>query len=150
MNKKDTSWGKVACWYDELLENKDGAYQKEVILPNLLRLLSPQKDEIILDIEYHIASADNLSYAKDSIADKAILILALQNIENISGTFNEIYRTLKPKGKLYIVLNHPAFRIPKNSSWQWDEENHRQYRRIDSYTIIFQTFNKSRILDWKI
>lgn len=172
MNKKDTSWGKVAGWYDELLENKDGTYQKEVILPNLMRLLSPQKGELILDIacgqgyfsraiaekgakviasdiakeliglaklhsakeiEYHVAPADNLAYTKDSTADKAIIVLALQNIENIHDTFSEIYRSLKPKGKLYIVLNHPAFRIPKNSSWQWDSDNNRQYRRIDSY-----------------
>lgn len=172
MNKKDTSWGKVAGWYDELLENKDGTYQKEVILPNLLRLLSPQKGEVILDIacgqgyfsraiaekgskviasdiakeligiarlhspkeiNYHVAPADSLSFATDSIADKAIIILALQNIENMQGTFNEAYRALKPKGRLYIVLNHPAFRIPKNSSWQWDEDNNKQYRRIDSY-----------------
>lgn len=172
MNKKDTSWGKVAGWYDELLENKDGTYQKEVILPNLMRLLSPQKGELVLDIacgqgyfsraisetgakviasdiakeligiaklhsskeiEYHVAPADNLSYSKDNTADKAIIILALQNIENVQGTLREIYRSLKPKGKLYIVLNHPAFRIPKNSSWQWDNDNHKQYRRIDSY-----------------
>lgn len=172
MNKKDTSWGKVAGWYDELLENKDGTYQKEVILPNLIRLLSPKKGEVILDvacgqgyfsraiaeigckviasdiskeligiakihsskeIEYHVTPSDNLTYAKDKTVDKAIIVLALQNIENIQGTFNEIYRTLKPNGKLYIVLNHPAFRIPKNSSWQWDDENHKQYRRIDSY-----------------
>ena len=30
-----------------------------------------------------------------------------------------------------MVLNHPAFRIPKQSSWQND--NDMQYRRIDAY-----------------
>lgn len=122
MNRKDTSWGKVAGWYDELLENKDGTYQKEVILPNLMRLLSPIKGEIILDIacgqgyfsraisekgskviasdiakeligiaklhsskeiEFRVAPSDDLSFVKDNSADKAIIILALQNIENV-------------------------------------------------------------------
>lgn len=172
MSDKETSWGKVAGWYDELLEKKDGTYQKEVILPNLLRLLNPQKDEVILDIacgqgffsraiaekganvvgsdiakeliniakenstksnNFHVASADALTFCPDGSVDKAIIILALQNIENFNGTIREAYRTLKPKGKFYIVLNHPAFRIPKNSSWQWDETARKQYRRIDSY-----------------
>jgi len=50
MNKKDTSWGKVADWYDELLEEKTGTYQTEVILPNILRLLDLKKGETILDL----------------------------------------------------------------------------------------------------
>lgn len=172
MNDKETSWGKVAGWYDELLEKKDGTYQKEVILPNLLRLLDPQKTDTILDIacgqgffsraiaekgakviasdiakelisiarenssksiEFHVTSADSLTFCTDNSVDKAIIILALQNIENFNGVIKEAYRVLKPNGKFYIVLNHPAFRIPKKSSWQWDDLSRTQYRRIDSY-----------------
>ena len=40
--KKQTSWGKVADWYDDVL-NKERSYQKEVILPNLIRLLEIKK-----------------------------------------------------------------------------------------------------------
>lgn len=51
MNKKpDTGWGKVAGWYDELLEKQGDTFQEEVILPNLMRLLDPQKGEVILDL----------------------------------------------------------------------------------------------------
>ena len=172
MNKKETSWGKIADWYDEMLEKKDSTYQKEVILPNLLRVLEPKPGETILDIAcgqgffsralaekgakiiasdiskelislaklhsskeilFHVASANNLNYAQDISADKAIIILALQNIENIHETLKEAYRVLKSGGHLFIVLNHPAFRIPKNSSWQWDEKSQKQYRRINAY-----------------
>lgn len=45
-----TSWGKVANWYDKLLEDNSDTYQKQVILPNLLRLLSPKKEQNILDL----------------------------------------------------------------------------------------------------
>ena len=31
------------------------------------------------------------------------------------------------------MLNHPAFRIPKESSWGFDEKAKVQYRRIDRY-----------------
>ncbi len=44
-----TSWGKVADWYDEYLTDED-SYQKQVILPNLMRVLDPKPHEKILDI----------------------------------------------------------------------------------------------------
>ncbi|MDQ5893324.1 MAG: hypothetical protein QG640_336 [Patescibacteria group bacterium] len=172
MDKKDTSWGKVAGWYDELLEGKDGTYQQEVILPNLKRLINPQKGEKILDIacgqgyfsrflneagaqvtgadiakeligiarihspksiSFEVAPADALTFAQDNSFDKALITLALQNIENLQGAVKEAHRALKSGGTFYIVLNHPAFRVPKASSWEWDEKNKKQYRRIDSY-----------------
>lgn len=47
--KKDTSWNRVAGWYDELLKNDD-SYQAQVIMPNLLRILDIKKDENIFDL----------------------------------------------------------------------------------------------------
>ena len=84
-------------------------------------------------IDYHVSSADNLSFLKNKSIDKVTLILALQNIEDVAGVFKECNRVLKEQGKLFIVLNHPSFRIPKQSSWGWDEMQKIQYRRIDSY-----------------
>ena len=40
---------------------------------------------------------------------------------------------IKPHGKVYMVLNHPTFRIPRQSSWGVDEAKKIQYRRIDRY-----------------
>lgn len=48
-SKSDTSWGGVAEWYDDYLAQED-TYQSKVILPNLLRMLSPKKGERILDL----------------------------------------------------------------------------------------------------
>ena len=168
MNK--TSWGKVANWYDNFIEKTEDSYQKQLILPNLLRLLELKRGEVVLDLacgqgffanefakagtkvigvdvaseliniakqsklgEYYVASADNISFLKDGSIDKAVIILSLQNIQNVSDTIKESARVLKPKGKIYIVLNHPAFRIPKRSSWGWDDAGKTQYRRLDAY-----------------
>lgn len=167
-----TSWGKVADWYDEMLEEKDNTYQKNIILPNVLRLMDIKKDESILDlacgtgffareflkmggkvtgldispeligiakknspkeIEYFASSADDLSGIKNGSINKIAVILAIQNIENISGVFSECDRVLKNGGKIFLVMNHPAFRIPKKSSWGFDEKNKIQYRRMDEY-----------------
>ena len=48
--KKKTSWGKVATWYDEYLEGEKDSYQRQVILPNLVRLVAPRKGLRVLDI----------------------------------------------------------------------------------------------------
>lgn len=172
MKKKDTSWGKVAKWYDDLLESGGNTYQKELILPNLFRLMEIKKGEKILDlacgqgfftrefakagaeslgvdvsgelieiarknspenIKYSVLSADNLASILDESIDKIVIILAIQNIDNFIDTISECSRTLKKGGKLYMVLNHPAFRIPKKSSWGFDEKTKTQYRRVDQY-----------------
>lgn len=49
-DNKKTSWGKVAEWYSDLLEKQEGTYQKDLILPNLLRLMEIKKGETILDL----------------------------------------------------------------------------------------------------
>ena len=166
---KSTSWGKVANWYNNLIENVD-SYQRKLILPNLLRLVELKRGEMLLDlacgqgffsrefaklgakvigvdisaeliniakqdknVEYHVSSADKLDFLKDKSIDKVVIILALQNIEKVGETLREVSRVLKEKGRLFIILNHPAFRIPKQSSWGWDESKKVQYRRLDSY-----------------
>jgi ubiquinone/menaquinone biosynthesis C-methylase UbiE len=45
----DTSWEKAADWYDALLAG-EGTYQKELILPNLTRLMGVARGDVILDL----------------------------------------------------------------------------------------------------
>lgn len=186
MNKK-TSWGAVADWYGDLIETGKDTYQKNVIAPNLVRIIAPKAGMNILDVacgqgyfsrifaqkgakvigcdispelidlakkenatskegnkpDFFVASADQFvnklkeKYSllmPESGFDCVTIILALQNIEKYSETIAECSSVLKKGGKLVLVLNHPAFRIPQNSSWQWEEKDGlKQYRRIDSY-----------------
>lgn len=170
--KQDTSWGGVADWYNELL-SFEGTYQKDLILPNLMRLIDPKTGDQILDVacgqgffsralaekgasvlgadispelikfaqskagtneKYFVIPADKMA---DEITsnkfDKALIVLALQNIENLNGAVMQIARALKKEGKLFIVLNHPSFRNPKKADWGFDEKNKIQYRRVDEY-----------------
>ena len=169
--KKDTSWGAEASWYDTVVE-EEGSYQKELILPNVLRLARLKKGERVLDvgcgqgffsrafaaegadvvaldigrelieialkkspagIQYVVSGADNLSFLTDGLMDKALAVLSLQNMDTAAKAIEEIGRVLKPGGEFLIVLNHPAFRIPKRSSWQYDEEEKILARRVDEY-----------------
>lgn len=63
----------------------------------------------------------------------AAIILALQNIAEPLQVLKNGAHHLAPGGKLFIVLNHPCFRIPRQSSWGIDEPKKLQYRRVDSY-----------------
>jgi len=175
--KTKTSWGKVANWYDDLLEKGESTYQKDLVLPNLMRLIELKKGERMLDvacgqgfftrefaktgavltgvdiskelieiakksspkeITFSVSKADKLPF-EDGVFDKVSIILAIQNIENIIGVFSEIKRVLKSKGKVFIVMNHPCFRIPKKSDWGFDNKAGIQYRRIDAYSSDIMT-----------
>jgi ubiquinone/menaquinone biosynthesis C-methylase UbiE len=84
-------------------------------------------------IEYHVASADDLYMIKNGSCDIVVCILALQNIENLQKTFDEVSRVLTKSGRFIFVLNHPSFRNPRVTHWGYDEESDTQYRRVDEY-----------------
>jgi ubiquinone/menaquinone biosynthesis C-methylase UbiE len=162
---KDTSWNKVADWYDELLKNDD-SYQAKVILPNLLRVLDLKKGEKVYDlacgqgyfanvfahmgadvvasdlskkliekakeevkftshrsdlgeggIAFYITPAHRAQFLKDNSVNTVVIVLAIQNIENINEVLVECKRILKKDGRIVMVLNHPAFRVPQASDW---------------------------------
>lgn len=63
----------------------------------------------------------------------ACFILSLQNMKKGDKALITASRHLKKGGKCLIVLNHPSFRIPRQSSWGVDEGRKLQYRRVDRY-----------------
>ena len=72
-------------------------------------------------------------YCPDNQFDYAVSILALQNMKSPQIVFQETFRTLKPGGKAIFVINHPYFRIPRQTRWGFDEGSKRQIREIFSY-----------------
>ncbi len=94
------------------------------------------KDKIknkLADIDFYVSPADNLEMIKDNTLDKITCVLALQNIEEVSEVFKECERVLHEGGRMYVVINHPSYRNPRNTHWGWDTEKNTQYRRIDEY-----------------
>ncbi|MBI3634189.1 MAG: class I SAM-dependent methyltransferase [Candidatus Yonathbacteria bacterium] len=90
-------------------------------------LIAIAKKQSSKEIKYFVNSADDLSIFEDASFEKISIILALQNIEELHKVFKECFRVLKPGGKIFVVLNHPAFRVPKESSWGIDEISNTQF-----------------------
>ncbi len=96
-------------------------------------LLSLAKEKSHAKIAFVDSPSHDLSMLRDSHFDIASITLAIQNIEKVKETFSEVYRVLQDKGRFYIVLNHPSFRIPKFSSWNFNEDTKTQSRDVSAY-----------------
>jgi ubiquinone/menaquinone biosynthesis C-methylase UbiE len=83
--------------------------------------------------QFIVADASKTLSLAENHFDLVTIILALQNIRNFEGVIINAERHLKSGGKFLMVLNHPFFRIPRQTSWGFDEENKVQYRRVDRY-----------------
>lgn len=63
----------------------------------------------------------------------AAIILALQNMKSYDTVFELVSRSLKPGGSLVVVLNHPCFRIPRQSGWEVETNNKQMKRWVTRY-----------------
>lgn len=82
---------------------------------------------------FEVGDATQALDFQQSEFDAATMILSLQNMRDQASAIKNAAKNLKNGGLLAIVLNHPCFRIPRQSSWQVDQAKKIQYRRIDRY-----------------
>lgn len=82
--------------------------------------------------DFKVAPANKLPF-DDKSFDAIINILAIDNISEVGEMLSECARVLKDGGQMHIVFNHPAFRVPKSSDWDFDEKRGVQYRKLGSY-----------------
>ncbi len=169
---KDTSWNKVATWYDKSVGQDGHYYHEHIVIPGVLRLLDLKNEDSLLDLacgqgvlsrkikpikkylgldlskdlikfakehnrqnnhEFMVCDLSKILQPRTEKFDKATIILALQNIELANNVIKNAANYLKKGGRLVIVLNHPCFRIPRQSSWQTDIKNKQQQRVLNRY-----------------
>jgi ubiquinone/menaquinone biosynthesis C-methylase UbiE len=65
--------------------------------------------------------------------DAAACVLALENVDPMEPALAECSRLLKMGGRLVVVTVHPAFHIPRQSSWGWDESQQQLFRAVNGY-----------------
>ncbi len=97
-------------------------------------LIKQAETKKIVGSTFRVANATDFArYYAPASFDGASCNLAIQNIEEFSAVFKDAAKVLKSKSPFVIVLNHPMFRIPKQTGWGWDENRSLQYRRVDAY-----------------
>jgi ubiquinone/menaquinone biosynthesis C-methylase UbiE len=65
--------------------------------------------------------------------DYGTCILALQNMSDAAVVIQNFSAQLKTGGEVFLVLNHPCFRIPRQSGWDTNQHTQIQYRWINRY-----------------
>lgn len=83
--------------------------------------------------QFILADASQKLPLERSDFDAAIFLLSLQNMEHGKGAIEQAAAHLKIGGQLLLILNHPCFRVPRQSDWGYDEAMKLQYRRVNSY-----------------
>ncbi len=174
---KTTSWQPVHHWYTQHHKEDGGFYHKELIIPELLKLLDLNSKSSLLDLgcgegifsrkihpkcrylgldaskslieraikekqssAHHFICQDvTQSSIPQNKFSNALFLLSLQNMAKPENALLFAYEALAPNGTLTLVLNHPCFRIPKASSWGFDNDLSRQFRRIDRYASTFRS-----------
>ena len=90
-------------------------------------------------VDYRVGDARDLDTALgDQLCDHAAMVMCLQDLNPIEPVLAGVARHVTPGGRIVAVMTHPCFRIPRRSSWGWDEDNGVQFRRLDGYTTPMQ------------
>jgi 2-polyprenyl-3-methyl-5-hydroxy-6-metoxy-1,4-benzoquinol methylase len=116
------------------------------LAPSLISMAKKRGSEgkpiqyIKADITDLLSNNNNLKFdLKENHYDVATIILTIQNVDKIRPLFKAVNKLLKVDGSVYIVMVHPAFRIPKSSDWYFNPLNNKQAR------IMYQYLNSHKI-----
>lgn len=94
---------------------------------------------VVADVTQPIANT--IEPAKKDLSikqfDHAVCMLALQNMEQPAECIKNISEQLKPGGTALLILNHPCFRIPRQTGWDTNPATKVVYRWINKY-LSFQ------------
>lgn len=83
--------------------------------------------------EFQVADVTRPLKIQKNAFTHAACILALQNIEHPEGCIANAATALRQGGTFVLVLNHPSFRIPRQSGWDINERTKQQYHWENRY-----------------
>lgn len=111
---------------------KDSVYTGIDISPSLIK--AAKQADSNPNHEYLIGDVLKPLPIKKKDFSHAAIVLAIQNFEEPFLAIQNAAKHLAPQGRLVIAMNHPCFRVLRQSSWKVDEVQKIQYRRIDRYS----------------
>lgn len=84
-------------------------------------------------IQFAVQDCTRLEEKRQNYFTHAVMLLSLQNMEDPASALQKASEALAPGGRLFLVLNHPCFRIPRQSSWVIDEGTQERARKLRRY-----------------
>ena len=110
--------------------------------PGLIEAAQRREQTDRLNITYLLGDARELPTnpaLQAASFDAITCILAIQNMTPLTPIWQGAKHLLKPHGRLIVVMMHPCFRIPRQSTWHWDTTKNEQLRLISSYLTSSKT-----------
>jgi SAM-dependent methyltransferase len=80
--------------------------------------------------------------------DAAVFLLSIQDMNPLDAVLESAAWALRDGGRLVILMTHPCFRVPRQSSWERDSSRDLTYRRVDRYltplAVPIKSYGKKR------
>lgn len=102
--------------YSRALANRGAVVTAVDCSETLLSYVDESSKREGLSIETLLRNANELDDIPDSKYDIVLSSMMLMDVEDLDGTLKEIYRVIKPRGKVFISILHPCYK-PKESKW---------------------------------
>jgi len=65
--------------------------------------------------------------------DAVVFLLSIQDMNPLDSVLESAAWALRGGGRLVILMTHPCFRVPRQSSWEHDTDRDMCFRRVDRY-----------------
>jgi SAM-dependent methyltransferase len=101
--------------------------------PRLINLAKQHHGQIGRFLVGDARNLESIPGIEEASVDAVVFMLSLQDMDPLQPAVRTAERALKPGGRLVLLLTHPAFRVPRQSGWGWDERRKLVYRRVDRY-----------------
>ena len=92
-----------------------------------------RKQTIKPNTKFVVADVTKPPQSQEKSFSHAACVLALQNMADPEAAIKTAAAYLEPKGVFLLVINHPSFRIPRQSGWKVDEGSRQQFRWENRY-----------------
>jgi len=113
--------------------NAGGRYTGVDVSPKLLELGREHHSKDAAFIQGDACKLELTRGLTQHSYDAALFLLSIQDINPLDSAIRGAAWALKKGGRVVLVMTHPAFRIPRQSGWGFDEGRKLTYRRIDRY-----------------
>lgn len=123
--------GILAAWLDKKAPYLGVDAAKKLVESARARLQSATSHFVQADVTKPLSP--KLDQLMSSAFTDAFCILALQNMAEPKGCLANAAALLADGGSLHLVLNHPCFRIPRQTGWGEHPGSRQSYRWVNRY-----------------